>query len=152
MAAHQTMTETWLFFFYGWKIHMYVYMAGFICISELEKKSDFKVYSLAKVRNHVFLIHLFFLFTFEWSGPFTTTDTFIIFLFFITVLRDKFRLEPKDTNVVKGGTARLICAAPKGTPSPTIFWKKNGKVLDIDKDPRYCICSTIVYILTYASS
>ena len=34
MAAHQTMTETWLFF-HGWKIHMH----GFICtISELEKE------------------------------------------------------------------------------------------------------------------
>ena len=54
----------------------------------------------------------------------------------IAVLRDKFRLEPQDTGVVKGGTARLICAAPKGTPSPTIFWKKNGKLLDVDKDPR----------------
>ena len=44
---------------------MYVYMAGFISISELEKKSDFKVYYFAKVRNHDFLIHLFFLFTIE---------------------------------------------------------------------------------------
>ena len=44
---------------------MYVHMAGFICISELEKKSDLKVYSFAKVRNHVFLMHLFFLFTIE---------------------------------------------------------------------------------------
>ena len=55
---------------------------------------------------------------------------------FVPVLRDKFRLEPEDTGVVKGGTARLICAAPKGTPSPSIFWKKNGKLLDVGKDPR----------------
>ncbi len=60
----------------------------------------------------------------------------LITLFIFSVLREKFRLEPEDTGVIKGGTARLICAAPKGTPTPTIFWKKNGKVLDLEKDSR----------------
>ncbi len=64
--------------------------------------------------------------------PFKTHITSFIF----SVLREKFRLEPEDTGVIKGGTARLICAAPKGTPTPTIFWKKNGKVLDLEKDSR----------------
>lgn len=54
----------------------------------------------------------------------------------VAVLRDKFRLEPEDTGVVKGGTARLVCAAPKGTPPATVFWKKNGKILDITADKR----------------
>ena len=57
--------------------------------------------------------------------------------FLIVVLRDKFRVEPEDVGVVKGGTAILNCSPPKGTPVPTVFWKKDGKRIDIDKDKRY---------------
>ena len=53
------------------------------------------------------------------------------------MLRDKFRIEPEDIGVVKGGTARLNCSPPKGTPTPTVFWKKNGKIISIEKDKRY---------------
>ena len=58
------------------------------------------------------------------------------FIFFAVVLRDKFRIEPEDVGVVKGGTAMLTCLPPKGTPIPTVFWKKDGKVVAIEKDKR----------------
>ena len=54
----------------------------------------------------------------------------------ILVLRDKFRVEPEDVGVVKGGTATLNCSPPKGTPNPTVHWKKDGKTVDIEKDKR----------------
>jgi hypothetical protein len=54
----------------------------------------------------------------------------------ISVLRDKFRVEPEDQGVERGETARLVCAPPKGLPTPTVFWKKNGKFVDLEKDDR----------------
>ena len=52
------------------------------------------------------------------------------------VLKEKFRIEPEDIGVVKGATAKLTCSPPKGTPSPTVFWEKDGKVIDIEQDER----------------
>ena len=60
----------------------------------------------------------------------------ISFVFFMSVLRDKFRVEPEDVGVIKGGTATLNCSPPKGTPIPTVFWKKDGKIVDVEKDKR----------------
>ena len=61
----------------------------------------------------------------------------ILFLLpFFTVLREKFRLEPSNVGVAKGGTALLECAPPKGSPTPTIFWKKNGKDINTEKMER----------------
>ena len=57
-------------------------------------------------------------------------------LIFFTVLKEKFRLEPSDVGVPPGGVAKMECAPPKGSPPPTVFWKKNGKVLDLDKEDK----------------
>ncbi|XP_054281738.1 protein sax-3-like [Macrosteles quadrilineatus] len=55
---------------------------------------------------------------------------------FVPVLREEFRVEPTSLRVAQGETALLECGPPRGQPEPTVFWKKNGQVLEIDNPKR----------------
>ncbi|ETN65072.1 neural cell adhesion molecule 1, partial [Anopheles darlingi] len=50
----------------------------------------------------------------------------------IAVLRDDFRLVPKDTVALVGGPVILNCTPPRGIPEPSVLWIKDGKILDIN--------------------
>lgn len=51
-------------------------------------------------------------------------------------MRDEFRIEPQNTRIAQGDTGLLECAPPRGIPEPTVDWRKNGKVLDLDASKR----------------
>ncbi|VVC26657.1 Fibronectin type III,Immunoglobulin subtype,Immunoglobulin-like domain,Immunoglobulin-like [Cinara cedri] len=54
----------------------------------------------------------------------------------VAVMKDEFRVEPKDTKVAQGQTALLECSPPKGHPDPTVTWKKDGEDVHIDSTTR----------------
>lgn len=59
-------------------------------------------------------------------------------VFFSAVLRDDFRLMPKDTVALVGGPVVLNCTPPRGIPEPSVLWYMNGKLLDLS-GKRYSI-------------
>lgn len=64
----------------------------------------------------------------------------IFFCFFLfLVLREEFRLEPQNTRVAQGDTTVFECGPPKGTPEPTIIWRKNGQKIDLENSKRFRI-------------
>lgn len=60
------------------------------------------------------------------------------------VLKDEFRLEPQTTRVVAGDNVLLECSPPKGSPEPSIMWKKDGDILDLEKRYRLVDGSNLV--------
>lgn len=61
---------------------------------------------------------------------------FRINLEFPLVLRHDFRDEPQNSRVTQGDTALLECSAPRGTPEPTVLWRKNGQTIDANSTKR----------------
>ncbi|XP_074652332.1 roundabout homolog 2-like isoform X2 [Tubulanus polymorphus] len=47
----------------------------------------------------------------------------------IAVLREEFKVHPKDQQVALGSPAVLECRPPRGQPSPRVKWKKGGKLV-----------------------
>ena len=43
------------------------------------------------------------------------------------MLRDEFKVMPKNVRVASGETALMECAPPRGYPEPIISWKRNGE-------------------------
>ncbi|XP_055837660.1 protein sax-3 [Episyrphus balteatus] len=54
----------------------------------------------------------------------------------VAFLREEFRLEPQNTRVAQGDVALMECGAPRGSPEPTITWRKNGQTLNLSASKR----------------
>ncbi|XP_044018248.1 roundabout homolog 1-like isoform X1 [Aphidius gifuensis] len=54
----------------------------------------------------------------------------------VAVLRDEFRAQPQNTRVAAGERALLECGPPRGHPEPTLQWKRNGHVIDLEATKR----------------
>ncbi|KAG7305185.1 hypothetical protein JYU34_009220 [Plutella xylostella] len=54
----------------------------------------------------------------------------------VAVIREDFRLEPVSTQSAQGETVILECSPPRGSPEPSVYWKKNGQTLHFDGDSR----------------
>lgn len=49
----------------------------------------------------------------------------------IAVLKDEFRLVPRDSVALVGGHVVMNCTPPRGIPEPSVLWYFNGKLLDL---------------------
>ena len=45
-------------------------------------------------------------------------------------------MEPADVGVQEGGRAVFDCAPPRGSPQPTVFWKRDGRIIDFERETR----------------
>lgn len=61
---------------------------------------------------------------------------FLLCITMLTVLREEFRLEPVTSQTAQGETVILECSPPRGSPEPTVYWKKDGQILHFDGDSR----------------
>lgn len=59
-----------------------------------------------------------------------------LILLSFAVLRDEFRLEPANTRVAQGDTALMECGPPRGSPEPSVSWRKNGQTMDLSSSKR----------------
>ncbi|CAB0012773.1 unnamed protein product [Nesidiocoris tenuis] len=49
------------------------------------------------------------------------------------LLKDEFKVVPKDLKVAAGEEAILECHPPDGNPPPSLFWRKDGEIIDFNE-------------------
>lgn len=84
------------------------------------------------------------------TTKYALTTIYIYNYCLFTVLKDEFRVEPKDTKVAQGQTALMECSPPKGHPDPMVVWKKDREDVHIDSMTRYMLCILSNYICSKA--
>ncbi len=57
------------------------------------------------------------------------------------MLKDDFRLVPRDSVALVGGHVVLNCTPPRGIPEPSVLWYFNGKLLDLSGKRYVSYCN-----------
>lgn len=62
------------------------------------------------------------------------------------MLKSQFKTEPRGRTVTVGNPVTLKCNPPRGKPTPTVSWIKDGVVLQLDGKRRRVIEPGSLYI------
>ncbi|XP_077865362.1 netrin receptor UNC5C-like [Saccoglossus kowalevskii] len=57
------------------------------------------------------------------------------------LLAKRFVREPIATRTEVGRAVQLMCLPPRGNPLPVIFWKKDGRRINVEEDQHYNIAA-----------
>ena len=67
---------------------------------------------------------------------------------FFLDLEKEFRGLPSDVDVAVGSSVVLSCQAPKGNPSPSVSWKKDGKVYHVGEGSQLDGDSLVIHAVS----